>query len=130
VESGGKGGARHEFPLLQKQDVLGIRIHVRTLGLRKSVWITRASAVLRSVHPAVGASMSKLLEWHTCPHCGKEKYCPTQVMTDHVEDCRSRPVKRTGCVKCGEPLMPVQGGAICSSHTCDYVLYLVQGGKQ
>lgn len=74
--------------------------------------------------------MSKLLEWHTCPHCHAEKYCPPATMRDHIEDCKARPVRRTGCPQCKEPLMQTYNGAICSSPSCDYELRLVQGGKQ
>ena len=73
--------------------------------------------------------MSKLLEWHTCPHCKKEKYCPPDSMRDHVEDCSQRPTKRLDCPQCGAGLMPVHGGAICSSPSCDYQLHMLPGGK-
>jgi len=74
--------------------------------------------------------MSKLLEWHTCPHCKKEKYCSSQVIRDHLEDCMARVKKHSKCPQCNSDLMPVLGGVLCSSHACDYSLKIVPGGKQ
>ena len=73
--------------------------------------------------------MSKLLEWHSCPHCKIDKYCSPAVWRDHVEDCAYKANKhRDPCPRCRADLMPVFGGKICSNDACDYQLRIFPRG--
>lgn len=77
--------------------------------------------------------MSKQLEWRTCLHCRKDKYCTDLAMQEHVEDCDKRPAKLQVkvCPKCESVLEKILPASwICLNESCDYQLGVLTGGKE
>ena len=82
---------------------------------------------------------TSIQEWRECPYCKKRKWCSEKAFFEHIEDCDTRPRRRSGagCPKCGTAIQktsmrsPLHKGSVyvCLNPDCDYQLEVIEGGK-